>query len=124
MISAWAGGLAAFGLPGWTCAVLLALALLGVVARRRRGRPVVTLIACLLAAVAVGGAAAARAHVNRTGVVASLAQERAAVAVTGRVVSDPLLRHGRFGSYTLTRVLVTDVTAHARRTTARGRRCS
>ncbi len=92
--------------------VLLALALLAVLARRRRGRPVVTVIACLLAAAAVGGAAAARVHANRTGVLASLAHERTAVEVSGRVVSDPVLRRGQFGSYTLTRVRVATVSAH------------
>ena len=110
-ISAWAGGLAAFGLPGWTCVVLLALALLGVVARRRRGGPIVTLTACLLAAVAVAGAATVRVHLNRTGVVASLAQQRSLVTASGPVVSDPVLRRGRFGSYSLTKVLVDTVSA-------------
>ncbi len=108
-VSAWAGGLAALGLPGWTCGVLLALGLLVLVARRRRGRAVVTLAACLLAAAAVAGAAAVRAHVNRTGVVAQLAGQQAAVAVTGRVTSDPVLRKGGFGPYTLTRMSVSEV---------------
>ena len=108
-VSAWAGGLAALGLPGWTCGVLLALGLLVLVARHRRGSAVVTLAACLLAAAAVAGAAAVRAHVNRTGVVAELAGQQAAVAVTGRVTSDPVLRNGGFGPYTLTRMTVSEV---------------
>ena len=109
-VAAWAGGLAVFGLPGWTCLVLLALGSLVVVARRRRGRPVVTVLACLLAAVAVGGVAALRIEANRGSAVAALADERAAVMVTGRVSSDPVVRSGRFGAYSLTRVDVTEVT--------------
>ncbi len=108
--SAWAGGLAVFGLPGWTCLVLAVLGVLLVVARRRRGRRVVTLLACLLAAAAVGGAAAARVETNRGSVVAGLAEQGAVVTVTARVVSDPVVRTGRFGAYSLTRLTVTDVT--------------
>ena len=107
-VSAWAGGLAAFGLPGWTCLVLLVLGGVCVLVRGRR-RPVVTLLVCLLAAGAVGGAAAARVAVNRSGVVGALAADRAAVTVTARVTGDPVLRTGRFGAFTLTRVTVTEV---------------
>ena len=109
-VSAWAGGLAVFGLPGWTCLVLLALGVLVVAARRRRGRPVVTVLACLLAAAGVGGVAALRVHGNHASPVAALAAQRAAVTVTARVASDPVVRAGRFGSYSLTRVTVTEVT--------------
>ena len=108
-VSAWAGGLAVFALPGWTCLVLLGVGALTLAARSRGRRPVVTLVACLLAAVAVGAAAAVRVEVNRTSPVAALADRRAAVALTARVTSDPVLRSGRFGSYTLTRVTVTEV---------------
>ena len=103
-VSAWAGGLAVFGLPGWTCLVLVALGGLTVAARRRRGRPVVTVLACLLAASAVGGVAALRVDANRDSPVAELARDGAAVTVTARVSSDPVVRTGRFGSYALTRV--------------------
>ena len=109
-VSAWAGGLAVFGLPGWTCLVLVALGVVTVAARRRRGRPVVTVLACLLAASAVGGVAALRVDANRDSPVAELARDGAAVTVTARVSSDPVVRTGRFGSYTLTRVSVAEVT--------------
>ena len=64
-VSAWAGGLVVLGLPGWTWLVLVALAAVLLVARRRRGRPVLTLAACLLAAAAVGGVTALRVEANR-----------------------------------------------------------
>ncbi len=112
-VSAWAGGLAAFGLPGWTCLVLLVIGGVCALLRSRR-RPVVTLLVCLLAAGAVGGAAATRVAVNRSGVVGSLAADRAAVTLTARVTGDPVLRTGRFGAFTLTRVTVTEVLGRGR----------
>jgi competence protein ComEC len=114
-VSGWAGGLAVFGLPGWTCLVLLALGAVTVAARRRRGRPVVTVLACLLAASAVGGVAALRVEANRGSAVAVLARDGAAVTVTARVSSDPVVRSGRFGIYTLTRINVTEVTGRGLR---------
>ena len=108
-LSAWAGGLAAFGLPGWTCLVLLAVGVLWVLARRRRGRTVVTAVVCLVAAASVAGAAALRVQANRGSPVAALAERGAAVTLTARVTSDPVLREGRFGSFTLTRLSVTEV---------------
>jgi hypothetical protein len=53
-LSAWAGGLAIFRLPGWTCLVLLAVVALWVVARAWHGQTMVTVAACLAAAAAVG----------------------------------------------------------------------
>ena len=53
-VSAWAGGLAVVGLPGWTVAVLVVLGAVLVGTRRRGGRAARTLLACLLAASAVG----------------------------------------------------------------------
>ena len=114
-VSAWAGGLATVGLPGWTCLVPLGVGVLAAGVRGARRRPVVTLLACLVAAAAVGVATAARIEANRTGAVATLAQQRAVVEVTGRVTSDPVLRSGRFGSYTLTRMTVTRVVGRGQR---------
>ncbi len=108
-VSAWAGGLVVLGLPAWTWWVLVALAAVLLVSRRRRRRTVVTLAACLVAAAAVGGVTALRVEANRNSPVARLAAEGAAVTVTARVVSDPVLRTGRFGSFTLTRVTVAEV---------------
>ena len=113
-VSGWAGALVVLGLPGWTCWVLLALGSLLLVARRRRRRPVVTMVACLLAAAAVGGVTGLRADALRHSPVAALAGERAVVTLTARVSSDPVLRDGRFGSYTLTRVTVTELTGRGR----------
>ena len=114
-VSGWAGALVVLGLPGWSWWLLCALAALLLVARRRRRRPVVTLVACLLAASAVGGVTELRSEALRHGPVAALARERAVVTVTGRVASDPVLREGRFGSYTLTRVTVSEVVGRGRR---------
>ena len=109
-LSGWAGALVVTGLPGWTWWVGPGLGAVLLVSRRRRRRPLVTLAACLLAATAVGGVTALRADALRHSPVAGLAGERAVVTVTARVSSDPVLRDGRFGSYTLTRVTVTELT--------------
>ena len=114
-VSAWAGGLVVLGLPGWTWLVLVVLASALMVSRRRRGRAVLTLAACLVAATAVGGVTALRVEANRQSPVALLAEQGAAVTLTARVASDPVLRTGRFGSFTLTRVTVLDVTGRGRR---------
>src|SRR3954447_3357619 len=117
-LSAWAGALAALGLPSW-CWPVLSAAVAGRLLVRRRGAPAATLAACLLAGVAVAGMTQVRMHVNRSGVVGRLADEGAVVTVTGRVTSDPVLRPGRFGSYSLTHVTVTDVVGRGRRVTTR-----
>ena len=80
------------------------------------------MLACLLAASAVGGVAALRVDANRDSPVAELARDGAAVTVTARVSSDPVVRTGRFGSYTLTRVSVSEVQG-AGSCTAPGCRC-
>ena len=116
-VSAWAGGLVVLGLPDQTWLVLVALAAVLLVARRRRGRPVLTLAACVVAAAAVGGVTALRIEANGSSPVAVLAEQGAAVTLTARVTSDPVLRSGRFGSFALTRVTVLEVTGRA----ARGR---
>jgi len=113
--AAWAGGLTALAAPVWTCLLLAALLVGWTVHRARRGNRVATLAAALLAASAVAGSASVRVHLNRSGAVASLAEERAAVRVTAAVTADPVRRSGRFGSYTLTRVRVTEVDARGRR---------
>ncbi len=112
--SGWAGGLVAVGMPGWPGPALLVGAALVLLVRLRRGRPVVTGILCLVAAAAVGGALSARAEANRASAVGVLAREGAAVTVTGRVTSDPVLRAGRFGGYTLTRLDVGEVVGRGR----------
>jgi competence protein ComEC len=115
----WAGGLAALRLPGPCGLALVTLAAVVVAARCRHRRPVTTLLACGLAALAVAGVTAVRAETNRSGVVARLAAERAVVTVTARVVTDPVVRAGRFGSYSSTRVTVTEVVGRGRRSATR-----
>src|SRR4051812_50133421 len=56
-LSAWAGALAALGLPGWCWPALAAVLALRLLVRRR-GAPWATLAACLLAG--VGGAGGTR----------------------------------------------------------------
>jgi competence protein ComEC len=112
--SGWLGGLAAFTAPGWLCALSVAVACGSLIVRARARRPVLTGIGCLLAATAVGGLSAARVEANRSSAVAALAAEGAVVTVTGRVTSDPALRTGRFGAYTLTRMDVAEVTGRGR----------
>ncbi len=108
-LSAWAGGLAIFRLPGWTCLVLLAVVALWVVARAWHGQTVVTVAACLAAATAVGVVGALRVEAHQGSAVADLARQGAAVTLTASVTSDPVVRSGRFGAYTLTRLRVTEV---------------
>lgn len=114
-VSAWAGGLAVLGLPGWTWPVVAVLGSLWVLSRHRRGRPVVTFLACLLAAAAVGGVTALHVEANRGSPVAALARQGAVATLTARVSSDPVLRTGRFGAFTLTRVTVSAVTGRGHR---------
>src|SRR4051794_22277990 len=117
-LAAWAGALAALELPAWCWPAAAATGGLWLVSRRRRG-PRATLAACLMAAVGVAAITAARVHANRSGVVARLADDGAVVTVAARVATDPVLRRGRFGSYSLTRVTVTEVVGRGRRATTR-----
>ncbi len=112
--SGWLGGLVAVGMPGWVGLVLLGIGACTLALRAHHRKSVVTGVICLLAAAAVGGALAARLEANRTSPVAELAREGAAVTITGRVTSDPTLRSGRFGGYTLTRLTVTEVVGRGR----------
>jgi competence protein ComEC len=113
--SAWAGGLTALAAPGWTCLPVAGLAVGWTVHRARQGKRVATLLAALLAAGAVAASASVHVQLNRSSVVASLAEQRAAVRVTATVTGDPVQRSGRFGPYTLTRVRITEVEARGRR---------
>ena len=108
-VAAWAGGLAALGLPGWTWLVHRAAGLdVGAVAAQASAAGG-HLLACLVAASAVAGVTALRVEANQRSPVAALAERAAAVTVTAQVTSDPVVRSGRFGSFTLTRVSVREV---------------
>jgi competence protein ComEC len=114
-VAAWGGCLAAFGLPAWCCLAALGTGVVLVAVRRRRGRSVVALVACLLAAGAAAGVSGARATALRHSTVAARAADGAVVTLTGRLTTDPALRPGRFGSYSLTRLSVEELVARGRR---------
>src|SRR4051794_41951037 len=99
-LSAWAGALAALGLPGWCWPALAAVLALRLLVRRR-GAPWATLAACLLAGVAVAGITEARVHANRSSVVGRLADDGDGGTITARGASDPGPRRGRVGAHTL-----------------------
>ncbi len=106
---AWAGAVLGLLLPGRGVVILALLATAAVVVatRRRPGR--VTAAACVLAGVAVALLAAVRVQGVTESPVSALARERAAVTVTGPVVSDPRLGSGAFGDYVTLRVRVARV---------------
>ncbi len=110
----WAGGLAGFLLPAWLTATVLALGVLVLALRRRRGLPVIVLAGCLSAASAVAGSAVLRAEANERSPVAELAREEAFVTVEVRVTSDPLLREGQYEPFVLVRGHVNEVTGRGR----------
>ncbi|QGN57698.1 DUF4131 domain-containing protein [Nostocoides sp. HKS02] len=117
-MAGWAVGAAALGLPpqaNAAAAAVLAVAALLLV-RRRRGRRVrptpgaapipgaswVPLLALVFAAVSVVlTAAAAQSALHETGPVRALAAEHAAVVITGRVTSDPMLVSAHLGGATV-----------------------
>ncbi|MGE5719526.1 MAG: ComEC/Rec2 family competence protein, partial [Nocardioidaceae bacterium] len=116
---AWAGGLGGFLLPHWVVLTLMAAGGLLLAVRRRRGAPVVVALAWLVAASAVAGSAMLRVEGVSRSPLAELARERAFVSALVRVTSDPLLRQGRYDSFTLTRATTLEVTG--RGSTHRGR---
>jgi competence protein ComEC len=119
--AAWAGALLAFLAPRWLGGAVLAAGLAALLLCRRRGAPVWVLAGCLLAAGAVGAGSLVRLEATRHGPVARLAEQRAVVSLTARVVSDPLRREGRFGEYVLVRLEAEQVSGRGRSfaTTAR-----
>ncbi len=107
--AAWAGGLLGFLAPRGVAAATLLAGAVVVLLRHRRGRPVLALVACLVAATAVASIAAIRAEANRAGPVARLARAGAFVRVTARVTGDPVVRSGQHAPFVLTRVTVLEV---------------
>ena len=107
-VAAWAGGLAGFLLPFAVTAGLALLAAVALLLRRRGGRPVLTLTACLLASSAVASVATLRVQANERSPVARLAAEGTFARVGARVTSDPVVRQGRHSTFVLTRVTVTE----------------
>ena len=110
-VSAWAGGLAVFGLPGWTCLVLVALG-----GGHRRGPPSSGPAGRHRAGVPAGrvggrrgGGAAGRRQPRQPGGRAG-PRRRGGHGDARGSSSDPVVRTGRFGTYALTRVSVAEVT--------------
>ncbi len=112
--AAWAGGLVALLAPRWLGGALLAAGLVVLLLRLRRGSPSWVLAGCLVAATAVGAGSVVRLESTRHGPVARLADQRAFVSLTARVVSDPVRREGRFGAYVVVRADVTSVEGRGR----------
>ncbi len=111
-LAAWAGALSAHAdAGGWLVGGTAAVAVAGGVLVRRRGRAVLaTVAAVLLVGGAVAGITWLRAETVHRSPVADLAQERAVVSVTGRVVSDPRTVEGRFESQVVVRLDVRGIT--------------
>ncbi|RJS47939.1 ComEC/Rec2 family competence protein [Nocardioides cavernaquae] len=109
-LAAWVGGLLVLGVPpraGWILAGLT-LVVLGLVAHRK---PELRRSVCtwVLVALAVAGAAALRVEGTRTGPVADLAEQRAAVTLRLRVTSDPVRLEGAYGAGVRLRATVLEV---------------
>ncbi|GEP34409.1 membrane protein [Nocardioides szechwanensis] len=108
--AAWLAALGTHQVGAWALApgalVLLAAAL----GRVRGSRCVSTVGGVALVAGAVAGAALLRQQAVADNPVADLARERAAVSVTGTVVSDPRPVSGRYTDQVLVRVEVREVT--------------
>ncbi len=109
-VFAWTGALAGFLCPPWLTLAAFGLAWAGVLTRRRRGRPVLLLVAWLVAATAVACSAILRAEANAHNPVADLARQDAFATATVRVASDPVLEQGRYEPFVLVRARVIEVT--------------
>jgi competence protein ComEC len=116
---AWAGGLGGFLLPRWLVVSLLTVAALFLGVRRLRGRPVVVLLAWLVAAAAVAASAILRTEGITSSQVAALADERAFVTALVRVTSDPLVRQGEYEPFVLVRATTLEVTGRGQRSQGR-----
>lgn len=110
--AAWGGALTAQAVDGWRLAGLVgALAVtLGVVWWRGSRATALTVTGLLVAGSAVAGVTAVRGLAVTESPVAALAEQRAAVALEGSVVSDPRPVDGRFGEQVMVRLQVRSVT--------------
>jgi competence protein ComEC len=107
-LAAWAGALLVRWQPDVLGVIVLVVAapVLVAVRRPRRRRAAITALAMLAVASGVGVVALVRSETVRTGPVATAAQQRAVVSLTGTVASDPRRIEGRFGDRVLVRVAV------------------
>ena len=108
---AWTGALAGLQLHRVALACLIAVLVVGVAVAGKRSRMVA---ACLLTSAALAGSAAVRLHATEVSPITGWAEERATVDAVLLVTSDPVLRDGRFGDFTL-------VEAQLRTAVVRGR---
>jgi competence protein ComEC len=108
--AAWLVALGAQQVGGWVLAAVVLVLLAAVLGRLRGSRWVSTVVGVALVAGAVSGAALLRQQAVADNPVADLARERAAVSVTGSVVSDPRPVSGRYADQVLVRVEVREVT--------------
>ena len=94
--------------PGvvWVIALVAAAPLLVAVLWPGRRRAALTALAMLAVASGVGVVALVRSEAVRVGPVATAAQQRALLTLTGTVASDPRRIEGRFGDRVLVRVAV------------------
>src|SRR5829696_3430652 len=113
-LGAWAGALLARWQPGvvWPIALAVlaglvaAVPVLMAVRRPSRRRAALTALAVLAVAAGVGLVALLRAEAVRAGPVATAAQQRALVTLTGTVAGDGRRIQGRFGGRVLVRLAV------------------
>ncbi len=100
---AWFAALLALLAPWWVCLVLLVLACLELVRRRRRGWATLSGLAWVVAGCGVALSAFLRAEAVHDNAVESLARRHATVDALVVVTSDGVLRRGRFEEYVVLR---------------------
>lgn len=109
----WLGGIAAYGVGAhalWL-PILLAGGAATALVGRRRVRVGRLLAACAVVAAGVSAGALLRSEVISHGPLRELAAQRAVAEVTGTVVSDPVVVDGQWGSQTVVRLRVRELTA-------------
>jgi competence protein ComEC len=107
-LAAWAGALLVRWRPGvvGVIALVAAAPLLVAILWPGRRRAALTALAMLAVASGVGVVALVRSEAVRVGPVATAAQQRAVLTMTGTVAGDPRRIEGRFGDRVLVRVAV------------------
>ena len=107
-LAAWAGALLVRWRPDvlWVIALVAVAPLLMASLQPARRRLALTALAMLGVASGVAMVALVRSEAVRTGPVATAAQQRALLTMTGTVTSDPRRIEGRFGDRVLVRVAV------------------
>ncbi len=107
---AWTSALTALLAPVWVSVLLLVLAGLCLVQRRRRGQEVLSGLAWLVAAGGIAVSVLVRDGAVHGNAVEALAREDATVDARIVVTSDPVLRRGQFEEYVVLRARTERVT--------------